>query len=327
MNNTDVKELDSEKRKFLVRQVRRWGDLNSDAVLDSQCHLFSTPSIEGFIGYRIEDGCAIAFGDPVCALAEQDQLALDFQNYCKSLGVKPVFAMVSKNFPFTNRHGSLIEFGHKLVLDPSDDLLKKTGPDAVLIRKKVKHAQKTGVVIDEYLIEDLGLEKAIEQIGDSWLKARRGAQIYIAHHNFFNDREGKRWFYAKLDNRVIGFVILNEIRASWLLNNLITTQDAPSGTSELLIASVLKTLEMEKCTKVVIGPVVSRQIKHIEGLGVFSTLVVRSIFSLAKNIFRLDGQTKFWEKFHPNKEPSFVLFEELNFRTIKALLRAMNVKI
>lgn len=327
MNGTCLRELSQEQRNFVIGQVRRWGDLNSDAVLDPLCKLFAIPSIEGFIGYRTEDKCAIVFGEPVCAPADRSQLAEAFQQYCRLHGLKTIYAMVSKNFSLIHPYGSLIEYGHRLILDPCDDPLKKTGPDGVLIRKKVKHALKTGVAIDEYLKKDPALEKAIEQVGDAWLHSRRGAQIYIAHHNFFTDRECKRWFYAKLENRVIGFILLNELQASsgWLLNNLITTSDAPSGTSELLITTVLQTLEKEKCPVVVCGPVVSRQIQHIEGLGAFSSFVVRSLFSLAKRIFHLEGQTKFWEKFHPKKEPSFVMFEELNFHAIKALLRAMNV--
>lgn len=321
-----------DSRTLLVKHVRRWGGLNSDVMLDTDCKFFSVSSIEGFIGYRIEAKTAIVFGDPVCALGEQYQLAEAFQLDCREKGLNVIYAIASDPFAkaIHNQHEYvLIQFGNKLILDPSDNPLKKTGSNGVLLRKKVKHALSEGIVVHEYLTQEASLEKSIEQVGLSWLRSRRGPQVYIAHLNLFNDREGKRWFYAMEKERVIGFLLLNEIQASsgWLLNNLILNPDAPSGTSELLITSALETLEKENSSKsVVIGPVTSKEI-HIAGLGTFSSWFINTVFKTTKKIFKLDGQRVFWEKFQPHGEPAYLIFDKVNFRTTRALMRAMNIKI
>jgi lysylphosphatidylglycerol synthetase-like protein (DUF2156 family) len=332
LNRPSIKELSTEQRILFVKQVRSWADLNTDALLDSNCKLFSIPSIEGFIGYRIEKKCAVVFGDPVCALADQSKFVEAFQHYCQEHRLNIVYVIVSKNFAFSPLHRSrqvAIHFGNKLILNPQDNPLKKTGPKAVLLRKKVKHALKAGVVVQEYLNEDPLLEKNMEEVGQSWLQSRYGPQIFIAHLNFFGDRVGKRWFYAKQNERLIGFLILNEIQegTGWLLNNLILTPDASSGTSELLIATVLETLKEENCNSIIIGPVVGTHINQISGLGAFSSWFVQTAFRAIIKMFHLDGQRVYWEKFQPKEEPSYLLFDKVNFRTIKGLLCAMNAKI
>jgi lysylphosphatidylglycerol synthetase-like protein (DUF2156 family) len=332
MENDCSKKLCEDPRTLLVKQVRQWGDLNTDALLDSSCKQFSIPSIEGFIGYRTELNCAIVFGDPVCPKTDQPQMAEAFQRHCKENGLNVIYAIVTEQFAnsvLNQNQNVLIQFGNKLILEPNDNPLNRSGPKGVLVRKKVKHAIKDGVVISEYHHDDPSVEKEIEHVAQNWLEARNGPQVYIAHLDFFNDMQGKRWFIAKHDGHVIGFLILNEIQASsgWLLNNLIITRDAPTGTSELLVTTILQTLEAEKCNYVAVGPVTGDNILHIIGLGTFSSWLLHWIFKAAKKIFRLDGQKVFWEKFQPKHEPSYVMFDRMNIRTVKALLRAMNVKL
>lgn len=320
-------------RQQFVQQVRRWGGVNTDAVLDhDQCQIFSTPSIEGFIGYRLESRRAIVFGEPVCAEENQAALAEAFQHYCQEKGYRVIYTLISEPFAklALNRFGKvLVQFGNTLVFNPSENPLKKTGSKAVLIRKKVKHAQTDGVEIYEYVTPDPEVENAFEKIGKTWLQSRHGPQIYIAHLNFFADQEGKRWFYALVGEKVVGFLILNEIQAKsgWLLNNLILTAEAPSGTSELLIVAAFKALEEERCTRVEVGPVVESQIKEISGMNSFSAWMLRSIFQIAKRVFRLDGQTVFWEKFQPKLEPSYILFEDTGPCSLYGLFQALNVKL
>ncbi len=43
----------SQPRALLVKLVRSWGGLNTDAILDPHCLFFFIPAIDGFIGYRI----------------------------------------------------------------------------------------------------------------------------------------------------------------------------------------------------------------------------------------------------------------------------------
>ena len=239
-----VQEVD-HNRILTVEQVRQWGDLNTDAILDPFCQIFRTPSIEGLIGYRSELGHAIVFGEPVCAADKKLQFAEAFHQYCKELNLSVVYVVVSKNFRdlvMPSLCHIALEFGNELILDPKEDPEAKQGSNNRLVRKKMRHAIKDQVEIKEYIGSDAKVEEGIQQVGIEWLKRRRGPQIHISHVRLFEDRLGKRWFYAEKEGKIVGFLILNQLEAqsSWLLNNLMISQSAPPGTSELLIISTLQ---------------------------------------------------------------------------------------
>lgn len=316
-----------DDRHLLLEQVREWGDLNTDAVLDAPCKIFRDPSIEGFIGYRQTSGYAVVFGDPVCAPTEQLRLAEAFKYECHQKRLKTIYTLNSEEFASKTHCPIKIEVAKKLLFNPSIDPLTLTGSKAVLLRKKVKHAIKDGAEVFEYLGQDPHLEQNMQEIGMHWLKARRGPQIYIAHMNLFSDREGKRWFVAKQGEEIVGFVVLNQLKscAGWLLNNLIVTDNAPVGTSELLVTTVFKTLQKEKCTHVIVGPVIVKRLENVVGMHNFSSWLVKRLFNSMKKMFRLEGQTQFWEKFQPHEIPSYLLFESLNPRALKAWMTAFNV--
>jgi len=321
-------------RKKLVNLVRKWGDVNTDGILDFTCRIFCDPRIEGLIGYRIESGNAVVFGDPVCAEADKPELAKAFQQFCRAQKVGVVYIITSEefaNWAAQNLGSVLIEFGEKFVLNPLNNPAERTGSKAILVRKKVKHALREGALVEEYSGDDPDIEKAIEEVATTWQKARRGPQVYLAHFTLFNDRAGKRWFYAKQGEKIVGILILNELQShnGWLLNNVMITKDAPHGTSELLVISTLRVLEKENCQSVTIGPVPGKQLGKIRGLGIFSETITGWIYRIAKKFFHLDGHEAFWEKFQPTTYSSYLLFPEknLSFSSIKALLKALNVDV
>jgi len=323
---------EDDDRLPLVQHVRQWGDVNTDAILDPKCQIFKIPSIEGVIGYQVDSGHAVAFGDPVCSLEDKLALADAFQQHCKSQDLKVIYAMTSKSFTeqvVPRLCQVSVEFGKKLILDPENNPIHKTGSKSVLVRKKVKHATQEGTMIKEYLTNDPKLEAAIEQVSLTWLKARKGPQIHLGHVRLFEDRLGKRWFYAEKEGRVMAFLLLNQLKnqSSWLLNNLMMLPDASHGTSELLVISTLETLEKEKGGLINYGPVPAPQLGEIIGLGPFSTWFTRNSFKLARRIFRLDGHGIFWEKFQPTSQQYYLLFDQKSIRlkTMMSLMHALNV--
>src|SRR5205085_1796166 len=89
---------------------------------------------------------------------------------------------------------TLIEYGEEVFLDPHCNPKDKQGAHASLVRRKVRQAQNSGVIINEYLPYDAKIEKEIEQTGIDWLKSRRGPQVHISNVRVFDNRMGKRWF-------------------------------------------------------------------------------------------------------------------------------------
>jgi lysylphosphatidylglycerol synthetase-like protein (DUF2156 family) len=318
----------------IVECVRRWGGLASDAVLDPSCKHFSLPTIEGLIGYHLEPGCAVVYGDPVCSPADTPTLVSAFHHHCQKQGRQIVYVTTSESFAkWAINHvcGALMEWGEELTLDPHHDPRKNTGVHGSLVRRKTRHALREGVTVNEYLTHDATLEKAIEQVSENWLKGRQGPQVHLSHVRLFDDRFGKRWFYAQQGNRVVGVVVLNQLQAhqGWLLNRLMITQDAPNGTPELLVVSALEILAQEQCHFVTFGTTPADQLGEIEGLGKISAWMARQAYQIAKKVFQFQGLKMFWRKFDPQSRRSYLLFSKprIGPREIAGLTRALNVNL
>lgn len=318
-----------------VTSVRKWGGSTTDAILDPIGKIFRTQEVDGLIGYRVENGCAVVFGDPVCPPVEIKKLVKAFYEYCEKKHLKIIYLIISEEFARWLIQGgyckTMIEYGEELILDPREDPRKKEGVHASLVRRKVRHALHEEVTVHEYIPIDNEVEKEVGQVAEKWLKARKGPQIYFSHIHLFDHREGKRWFYAKKNKEIVGVINLNRLEKhqGWLLNHLMFTPEAPHGVPELLVVTALEVLSQEGCRYVTFGTVPIKQLGEIIGLGVFSKYFARSVYSLANNIYHLTGKKKFWEKFYPKSEKAFISFKDshIGLKEIIALKKSFNATL
>ncbi len=319
-------------REQIVELVRKWGGSTTDAALDPRMLSFTVPHVSGFISYRLACGCAIVFGDPICAPSDQSALTQAFHRSMQELGKRVIYIAASPIFAdwaSPQECKCLIEFGQELILDPSRDPSKNTGTYGSLVRRKVKAALRDEVKIQEYLdTGDTALEQEIEQVGDQWLASRRGPQVHISDVYLFQDRVGKRWFYATKGESIVGVLCLNRLeeQQGWLLNHLMITLDAPTGTSELLITTVLDILNQEGCRYVTVGMVTIGQLGKIVGLSPLFEWLARKLFKLVSKVTRIDGLNTFWGKFQPTGRPSYLLFSEktIGLKELFALKQALS---
>jgi len=317
----------------LVDIVRRWGGSTADGVLDPLCRIFQTPEIEGVIGFRLAHGCAIVFGDPMSAPGNKMTLARAFQRYCQEQNWNVIYIIASEEFTrqyMAEGKAASVKFGEELYLDPHKDPMKNTGENGCLVRRKVRRAIREGLTFHEYS-NNRDLEQGIKQVASSWLQGRDGPQIHISHANVFENRMGKRWFYAERDGNLMGVVVLNELKSKqgWLLNHLMPRPEAPHGTSELLVVSALNKLAEENCHYVTFGAVPADALHEVEGLGQFSSWLAKLSYKMARRIFHLDGPGTFWGKFLPQSKPCYVIFSSghVTIKGVMALMRALNVTL
>jgi len=325
-----IENNDHSKRVY--ENVSRWGCSSSIALFDPACKIFSTPGIEGMIGYHTAWGCSVVYGDPVCAPENALALAGAFHNYSQEQKNKVIYITASEAFArkaIQGLCGALMETNEELTLDPNS--YPKQGSNGRLLRKKINHADRDGVSVHEYLMKDDILEQGMDEVGDVWLNKRTGPQIFLSHVHLFEERYGKRWFYALQDGKVVGVLLLNRLEAygGWVLNLLMVTPDAPIGTSEYLVVSMLEALSKEDCHYLSFGAATSAQLGEMMGVGKLTQWVSKNLFNFTKKMFNLDGRRSFWEKFEPKKERSFVLFNRsgISFRDLLALSNAMNVSL
>lgn len=314
-----------------VENVRKWGGSTTDAILDPLSKIFTIPGVDGLVGYREAHGCAVVYGDPVCSDSQTKNLVQAFHAFCSNTQLKIIYLVISEEFGkwLIQHHfcNTLIEYGEELFLNPHDDPRKKEGVHASLVRRKARHAIKEDVKAFEYTISDTQIEKGILEVGQKWLENRKGPQIHFSHVRSFDYRQGKRWFYAEKEGKVIGVVILSRLDKypGWLLNHLMFNPEAPGGVPELLVVTALDTLAKEGCNFVTFGTSPGKELGEIIGLGGFSKYVVKNVYNIANKIYHLDGKKGFWEKFDPQTKKTFLAFQDsVGITEMLALKNALN---
>lgn len=322
-----------ESRMGVVKKVRQWAGATTDAILDPSMGHFRLNEAGGFIAYREESKQLIVFGDPTCDDSERAELTNAFHQFAQNLGKIVIYISASHDFAYwsiQNGCGTLIEFGNELFLNPEQDPSKVTGEYASLVRRKMRTALREKIEIHEYLTRDPVLEQSMDEVSKQWLNGRKGFQIHISDVYLFNDIEGKRWFYAKQGEKVIGVVCLNQIQKhqGWLLNHLMTLPDAPNGTSELLIIRALQSLGQEGCKFVTMGFVSPKKLGTMIGLSTFSQKIAEFMLQMARRFAGLDGLNMFWKKFNPGERPAYLIFsrKKVGIKELLGIKKALRVK-
>ena len=216
--------------------------------------------------------------------------------------------------------------------DPADNPKNKTGMYASVLRNKCNQGMRNGIIVKEYTGHDPQLEAKLEQIGSAWHNARKGPQIHYVHiHLIFANRSNKRWFYAEQNGALLGVLMLNRIDAyqGWVQNLCMITPEAPKYTSEVMILSVLDVLRAEGCRFLSAGHMPALQLGRIEGFGILSQWLARKVYTIAQKIFKLCERQRFWKKFDPRTEPTFLAFSKsrIGIAEIKGIMHAFNAKI
>ncbi len=334
---TQEKQLSMCNEQYSVADcITLWGNSASIALLDPACKIFSKPTIPGIIGYRLESNHIIVFGDPLCPPEHIADLTAAFHAEFEKTVKNIIYVAASErftNWSLQKACKAAISFGHELIIDPSHDPRIGSGEKAALLRRKCNQAARQGVQICEYIAYNAEQEKMIEAIGQSWIKNRKGPQIYLQHVAIFADREHKRYFYAEQNGVIIGVLILNAIGIpkGWVLSFSMVPDTAPKGTSELLLVCAFELLAQQGCSFFSIGSVPSSELNRIEGLGCLTTWFARHAYALSKKIFNFgdEERQRYWKKFRPKKESTYLIFckPKIGIGSVLSIMRALNASV
>ena len=160
-----------------MQLLRQWGNSTADAALDMACKHFVHPEVEGFIPYRVEAGCAVVFGDPVCASEQMPGLVAAFHSFCRQNKNNVIYLIASERFAMwaiQNTCSSMIEFGHELFLNPHKDR-PEAGHQGALLRKKIRRAAKEGLLMHEHMQIDPEAEDIINKTAEGVAALAHGA--------------------------------------------------------------------------------------------------------------------------------------------------------
>lgn len=314
-------------RKFDTKEIElymHYGSAGSEAMGDYPCHIFQLPNKTGIIAYRIEHNCAIVFGDPICPNDALTELTLAFHKHCKDAELNIIYITVSERFAnLAQEHCHIsLEACEELIFNPQVNPLLKSHRLQHRVEKAIKH----GLTFHEYIPFNIEIEKALLQVGVEWQKAKKGPRFHLGHLNFFENRMGKRWFYVKDGDLITSIAMLSQLKGKegWLLKFFFTLPNAFHETSEFLMISLLSKLKEENCRFLTKGMTPIDSIVKTKGLGYYSILV-KCAYSTLSFFFNFKKNKQYWQRYHPEKVPAFLLFNNPNIglNEIKALLKVL----
>ena len=319
----------------IVELVCKHGMSASNALFDPGCSQFRVRGVDGLVPYRMAWGSVVAIGEPVCAREDSVTLARALTAAARRRGLATVYAVTSPWF--ANRmaeHGAAaIAFGSEVQLDPGADPTR--GSKGRELRKKLNHAARAGLRAGEYDHENFAsrfVEAELTRVAEEWLRNRRGPQVFLTGIRLFEAPAITRHFHVRYGDRYVGVLTAMrlETRDGYLLNQIVTTPDAPDGTSELLITHALATLGSEGCHFATFGAAPADSLGAMMNVSPWSERLARKVFDAAGEAFHLDARAHYRRKFQAaNEEPAFLVFDppRIRLRQVAALLRAFNVSL
>lgn len=326
MNVAQEHTTELEKTDEQVALIRRLGTPLSTIILDTPCHIFTLPHMDGVVGYRLFDDCAVAIGDPICLPQNRTEFAQAFHSHCQKNNWKIVYFLASDSFAheeIQNGCQTLIHVADELVLDPTS--FQKGNK----IRWKVSQSLRHGIVIKEYQNFDSLLETQMKNIINAWLKEKQGPQIYLGNLKLFTNQDNdKRIFYALQKDKIVGLLTLSRIDhfQGWVVNSFLSL-DKTLPITEHLMTSAIDILANEDCHFLCLGIASRSKLGEIMGLNVFSKFIAHFIFTISNWLFRLDRRKTYLNKYHPSLGPKYILTSErLGIRELLAIKKTLNVK-
>ncbi len=311
--------------------MQRWGNHASIPLIERSCTLYTHDTIQGLIGYHQRKSSVIIFGDPLCDDADKDNFVKAFHAQCNNRGLAATYLNASEQFTrwFIEKHGgSCMSMGNELIINPKRNLRKETGFYARDLRWKHNKSVREGISVHEYTGNDPELERAIQEVGDAWLSNRSGRQARLFLLNIFNNRKGKRWFYAQQKSKIVGVLTLNQLPAQhgWLINNLMCIPGAVNSTSAFMMMHAFDVLSSEGCEFFSAGFIPEHSLNNVQGFSKINTWIMHKTYGICNKILKLHSKKQFWNQFQPTAQPTYLLCASpWSMSNFAALMQSLHV--
>lgn len=269
---------------------------------------WSTPEIDGAVIYGEFGRIWLAAGDPLAPSDETAELARQFAAYARSRGRVAAFAPSSARFARLVSPGDFTAV--KIGAAPYFDLpnWNPRGDSAKKMRAGVNQARRAGVRV-ESINGDVGdsiMEEATH-LCSRWLDTRRAPATFtwLVALNPFLHSEHKRYFAARVDGKLVGFLAASPIpaRKGWYIEDVLSDPNAPPGTPTLLVAETLATLKAEGALLATLGtaPLATQGEDDITtGEHPVAERALRSASTRFGSFYNFEGLRRFKSKFAPS---------------------------
>lgn len=235
----------SDPRLRVLALLKRWGwNVTSFQVLGAgfSYWFFGTDAVVAYV----DTGRAwVAAGSPIAPENELVPVARAFAEQARKNGRRVAFFATERRFVDQGGFEALL-IGEQPSWHP--EAWAATVDDVRSLRKQLRRARAHGVAIRRFDEREAGsanddVRSEIEALITRWLDTKpmqpMGFLVRVAPFAFAEER---RLFVARCGDRLVGFASVVPVyaRNGWFVENLVRAPDAPNGTTELLVDSVMR---------------------------------------------------------------------------------------
>lgn len=206
--------------------------------------LYFSERTDGFVSYRISQAFAIVLDEPVCAFDDKDEVVVEFELYCTSLGLKSVYYRVDENsLPyFLELRKRKIIIGQEALMDVASFSLE--GKNRKSLRNSLNSLENKGYMTTLLSApQSEALVAELKAVSDEWLTVFDKKEMIFSQGQFDAVAIAKQDVIAVKDdqNKIVAFLnIIPDFTEGECTYDLIRkVARAPGGCMDALIISLV----------------------------------------------------------------------------------------
>lgn len=249
-------EQNFEKANKIIKQKGN-SSLDYFKTLEDKTLYFSE-NLNAFIAYRVANNFAIVLEEPVCADEEKIEAIQEFENFCKSIGLKSAYYRVGeKSLPiFKNFKKQKLLIGQEGIIDAEKFNLQ--GKNRKSLRNGINALEKKGYY-SEWIKAPLSEEtiNQLQSVSDEWLNEFDKKEILFAEGKFDKDilKNQDVIVLRDPDEKIVTFLnIIPDFAPDETTYDMFRrTADSPNGAMDAVILKLIETTKEMKKKYVNIG--------------------------------------------------------------------------
>lgn len=220
--------------------------------------LFFADNEEGFMAYRIANNYAVVLEEPVSSPSDKLELIKQFEQYCKNMGVKPIYYRIDERsvhlFNRLNRQKLFI--GQEAIMQVNS--FKLEGKERKSLRNGLNALHKKGYTT-EILVAPQTEEtlNEIQKISDEWLSEFEKSEMVFAQGMFDRNeiRHQDLIILKNADNHIEAFLnVVPDFAPDECTYDLIRrTSTAPNGSMDAMLVKLVEYAQSKNLNYINLG--------------------------------------------------------------------------
>lgn len=285
---------------------------------------FSTTG-DAVIGYVTSTGYRVVAGSPICARERLGEVVAEFEDDTHRRGLwSCYFAADERLARRLERRGPLdrVLLGAQPVWRPASWPGIVAGKAS--LRAQLNRARNKGVTVTRWPVERASDHPELGRCLAEWLSTRGLPPLHFLVEpqtlgRLYDDRRvfvaHQRQGDAEQGDRVIAFLVASPIpaRDGWLIEQTVRSQDAPNGTSELLVDAAFRHFAGEGAAYVTLGlsPLSRRSGVEAPRQHLWLRALLAWVRAHGRRFYNFDGLDAYKAKYQPESwEPIYAITSE-----------------